>query len=311
MSKRVSQKYQTKAGSLMDSTLNVIKREMVKDKMALISFIFMISLIVVIFLVSLIFNSTEVMQTNYDFTLEGWEGWNQPPSLRYWLGTDDRGRDVLLVTILAARTALTIVALTTLISSIIGIIYGLISGYIGGVVDNVMMRIVEVISIFPNFVIILVAILIGGYSVARFIIVTSLVTWTSIAKVVRTRLAQEKELDYIQASRTLGTSHFNIILHQLLPNLSTVIIASITINAVSIVGIEAGFSFLYQSFSGRLDQLINPTLGTLVSTTMQMIVLRFRRWIWVPALVLIALIMVSINNIGEMLSRASDSRQRR
>ena len=287
------------------NTFNMIKRELMKDKIALISCIFMILLVVVIFIVSLIYDSTEVLQTN--FTLGSW---NQPPSRYHWLGTDHIGRDGLLLLIFAARNALMIVALTTLISGFIGIIYGLISGYIGGFVDNVMMRIVECITVLPNLLIILVVILIDGYTIARFILVTSLLTWTSIAKTVRTKLVQEKELDYIEASRTLGTSHIKIIFHHLLPNLSTVMIASITINAVSIVGIEAGFSFLFQNFLGDPAQLINPSLGALVSTTWQIIVLRFRWWIWVPALMLIMLIMFSINNIGEMLSRAADSRQR-
>lgn len=291
------------------NALNIIKREIKQDKIALVSLVFMILLVVIIILFSFIFNPSDVFQIDHDFTLDGWEGWNQPPSRHHLLGTDERGRDVLLLLIFAARNALMIVTLTTLISSIIGIIYGLISGYIGGFIDNVMMRIAECIAIFPNLVIILIVILIRGYSVTSFIIVTALLSWTSIAKVVRTRLVQEKELDYIQASRTLGTSHFKIIIHQLLPNLSSVVIAGIALNAVSITGIEAGLSFLLTSFLDDTIQFVNPSLGTLVSAAMHMIVLRFRQWIWMPPLVLIGLIMFSINNIGEMLSRASDSRQ--
>jgi len=291
------------------NTRNTIIREIKKDKVALVSCVFMISLVVVVFVCSLIFDAEEVFQINYDFTLEGWEGWNQPPSRRSLLGTDERGRDVLMLLIFGARNALMIVTLTTLISSVIGIVYGLISGYIGGFVDNVMMRIVELIAIFPNLIIIIIVIEFRGYTAFNFIIVTSLLTWTAIAKVVRTKLVQEKELDYIQASRTIGTSHFKIILHQLLPNLSSVIIASIALNAVSITGIEAGISFVLASFLGDTSLFVTPSLGILVSSAMQMITLRFRQWIWLPPLVLIGLIMFSINNIGEMLSRAADSRQ--
>ena len=288
-----------------DTTFNVIKREMIKDKLAFISFVFIIFLVVMIFIVSLIADSTEAFQNNFNF-----DEWNLPPSFRHVLGTDGLGRNRIILLIFAARNTLMVVASIVVISSVLGIIYGLISGYIGGFVDSVMMRIIECLVVFPNFVVIIVVIIIsGGFTIPLFIITTSLLTWMPIATVVRTRVRQEKELEYIQASRTLGTSHFKIIFHQLLPNLSTVIIASITLNAVSITGIETGFTFLFSRF-GFLAHIFSPSLGTLIASTGTMIVLRFYPLEWLPAVVLIVLIMFSINNIGEMLSRAADPRQR-
>ena len=289
-----------------ETTLNIIKREMLRDKVALSSFIFIAIVILFLTIGSLVIDQAEVLQR--DFSLIGNN--NQAPSINHILGTDGGGRDGFRVLIIAARNSLVITILATLISSVFGIIYGLISGYVGGRVDSFMMRIIEGISILPNIVILitLIAVMggVGVISIFTYTVMISLVAWLGIARMVRTRLIQEKELEYIQASKTLGTPHIKIIFHQLLPNLSTIIIASMTLSAVSIIGMETGISFLGFGFPIEM-----PSLGTLLASARTPVVLRFRRWNWIPATVLITLIMFSINNVGNMLSRAADARQRR
>jgi len=279
------------------TALNIIKREMLLDKVALSSFVFIIAIIIFVFITSFIIGQTDALRFDLEMM-------NSAPSRYHLLGTDDLGRDGFMMLIVAARNTLTITALVTLISSTFGVIYGLISGYVGGRIDNLMMRVIEGISILPNVVIMIAFVaIIGRFSMFTFTVLMSLLTWTMPAKMVRSKLIQEKELEYVQASKTLGTSHIKIIFLELLPNLSTIIIASIVLNAVGIIGIETGISFI--GFGFPVDM---PSLGTLVAEARAAHVLANRWWVWAPATLLIILILFSINNIGNMLNRASDAR---
>jgi len=302
MSKKLHKKDQEVNAHQKDTTFNIIKREMLRDKVALSCFIFISAVIIFLIITFFVISQTEVFQSNFDPRTV-----NQRPSLNHLLGTDAHGRENIMILIIAARNSLTITILVTLLSSVFGIIYGLISGYFGGRVDSFMMGIIDSISTLPNVIllIILLAIL-GGFSMFNYTMMLSFAAWLGIAKVVRARLIQEKELEYIQASITLGTSHVRLIFYHLLPNLSTTIIAGMVLNAVSVMGMEAGLSFLGFGFPNDM-----PSLGTLIASARTFTVFRFRWWEWIPATILIALIMFSINNIGNMLSRAFDARQRR
>jgi len=117
---------------------------------------------------------------------------------------------------------------------------------------------------------------------------------------------QERELDYVQASRTLGSSNMKIIFSQVLPNLSSIIIVNLTLSLANNIGLESGLSFLGFGFPES-----TPSLGTLVSYATNPQTLQYRWWIWLPASLLILVLMLSINNVGQALKRATDARQRR
>ena len=305
MFKKVHKKSKEVSTHQNETTFNIIKREILRDKVALSCFIFIAAIMMLLIIASLVIDQTGAMQDNFAF-----ERLNKTPSIRHPFGTDNRGRDGVVVLIIAARNSLIITILATVISSVFGIIYGLISGYVGGHIDHFMMRLIEGISILPNLVILitLMAVIggVGGITIFTYTVMISLLAWLGIGKMVRMRLVQEKELEYVQASKTLGTSHLKIIFHQLLPNLSTVIIASMTLSAVAIIGMETGISFLGFGFPINM-----PSLGTLVAAARSPAVLRYRWWAWMPATTLTVLIMFSINSIGNMLGRAADARQRR
>jgi len=289
-------------------TLQILKRELMRDKSACLSFLFLITLIIGVMVMSVVIHQSGAMQHNFSLDASNRPVWNLPPSLTYLLGTDPFGRSMLTLLVVATRNSLSIIALVTLLSSVLGIAYGLIAGYYGGTVDEIMLRVIEMISIFPNLI--LVMILMNAFNVSTpmtFAISMSLVTWMPVARMIRTRSVQEKELEYVQVSKTLGTSHLKIIFSQLLPNLSTVVVTSITLNIIGIIGMETGLSFLFHGIYSVDD----PSLGTLVAMARSPIVLRHRHWQWLPPAVVITLIMLSINNVGNLLNRTSDARQRR
>lgn len=232
---------------------------------------------------------------------------NEPPGEEFILGTDYGGRDVFGQLIIGTRNSLTIGILVTLFSGIIGVVYGVVAGYFGGHVDNVMMRILDFFLVLPFLMLVIVFIsIVPDYNTVTFSLIMTLFLWMGIARLIRSKALQEKELDYAQASKTLGSSNFNIIFKQVLPNITSLIIVTMTLNLAANIGLESGLSFLGFGLPES-----TPSLGTLLSYATNPQTLEHRWWIWMPAAVLILILMLAVRNVGEALRRAADSRQRR
>lgn len=278
----------------------IIGKELLRDKIALLSLVLIIAVTAFVYITSLLLDQNQIVKVNL-FAL------NKPPSSEFWLGTDQGGRDVFGQLIIGTRNSLTIAILVTSLSAVIGIMIGLISGYFGGMVDNVFMRIVDFFMILPTLMIVIAFVTtVPKYGITSFTLIMTSFLWMGKARLIRSKALQERELDYVKASRTSGSSHLKIMLSEVLPNLSSIIIVSVTLNLAANIGLESGLSFLGFGFPES-----TPSLGTLVSYARNPQVLESRWWIWVPASVLILVLMLSINNVGQALKRAADARQRR
>lgn len=290
----------TQATNKSPSTLKVIWRELVRDKLALISFIFLVLITGFVYGIALILNQEEIVTVDL-FAI------NEPPSDEFILGTDYGGRDIFGQLIIGTRNSLSIAILVTLMTGFIGVVYGIVSGYFGGTVDNIMMRILDFFMILPFLMIVIVFVaVVPKYTVFSFSLIMTAFLWMGIARMIRSKALQEKELDYAQASKTLGSSNMKIMFTQVLPNISSLIIVTMTLNLAANIGLESGLSFLGFGFPES-----TPSLGTLLSYARNPQTLEFRWWIWVPAAALILLLMLAVNNVGQVLKRATDARQRR
>lgn len=282
------------------SGFNIIWRELVRDKLALISLIFLVLITIFVYGVSIILDQDEIVKVDL-FSI------HEPPSDEWILGTDHGGRDVFGQLIIGTRNSLSIAIIVTVMTGIIGIAFGLVAGYFGGHVDNVLMRVLDFFLILPfTMIVIAFVAIVPKYSVMTFSFIMTAFLWMGIARLIRSKALQEKELEYIQAARTLGTPHYKIIFKHLLPNCSSIIIVNMTLGLAGNIGLESGLSFLGFGFPES-----TPSLGTLLSYATNPQTLEFRWWIWVPASVLILLLMLSVNNVGQALKRATDARQRR
>ncbi|MUK88748.1 ABC transporter permease subunit [Ornithinibacillus sp. L9] len=282
------------------SGFSIIWREIVRDKLALVSLIFLILITVFVYGVSIILDQDEIVTVDL-FSI------HEPPGEEFWLGTDYGGRDIFGQLIIGTRNSLSIGILVTLMTGIIGVVFGLVSGYFGGHIDNIMMRILDFFLILPFLMIVIVFVaIVPKYSIWTFSLIMTAFLWMGIARLIRSKALQEKELDYVQASKTLGSSNFKIMFTQVLPNITSLIIVTMTLNLAANIGLESGLSFLGFGFPES-----TPSLGTLLSYARNPQTLEYRWWIWVPASVLILLLMLSIRNVGEALKRATDARQRR
>jgi peptide/nickel transport system permease protein len=287
------------AASKSPSAFSIMWREIVKDKLALFSLILLGLLVVFVYTASFILNQNKIATVDL-FSIYS------PPSSTHWLGTDYGGRDIYGQLIIGARNSFTIGFVITLICGIIGIVVGLVAGYFGGWVDNVIMRIIDFILVIPFLMVVIVIVtIIPKFNVFSFIMIMSAFLWTGKARLIRSKTLAERELDYVHASQTLGTPHWKILFREVLPNLSSIIIVNLTLNLAGNIGIESGLSFLGFGLPES-----TPSLGTLVSYATNPDVLQNKWWIWLPASVLILVMMLCINFVGQALKRSADARQR-
>lgn len=296
---RVSGNEETEIKQETPTGFRVIKREFQKDKLALFSLVLLIIIFVIIFVSAGLLNQEEVMKVSlrdkFARPLEG-----------FWLGADYGGRSILGQLIIGARNSITIGFLVTITTSITGIIVGLIAGYYSGWVDNLIMRIIDFIMILPVLMLIIVfVVVIPNYNVFTFIGIMSIFYWVGTARLIRSKALSESRRDYIQASKTMGTSDIKIILGELLPNISSIIIVNMTLAFAGNIGIETGLTFLGFGLPAS-----TPSLGTLISYARSPEILSTRIYIWLPASLLILVMMLAINYVGQALKRASDARQR-
>ncbi|MBR2130121.1 MULTISPECIES: ABC transporter permease [Aerococcus] len=279
--------------------LRVIWREFLKDKLALFSLILFILIILGVFVGAIVIDQDEVLRISL---LDSY----MPPNDDFILGTDSGGRSIFGQLIIGARNSITIGFTITALTSIVGITIGLIAGYYGGFIDNFLMRIIDFIMLLPTTMLIIVFItLVSDYNVWTFILIMSAFYWVGQARLIRSKALSESRRDYISASRTMGTPTYKILFREILPNLSSLIIVNVTLNFAANIGIETGLSYL-----GFGLPTSTPSLGTLVSYAQSPDILENKTWVWLPASLLILVLMLCINYVGQALKRSADAKQR-
>ncbi|MFD0049042.1 ABC transporter permease [Actinomycetes bacterium NPDC127524] len=282
------------------SGFRVILRELRRDKLAIASIIILGLILIAVYGTSIVMDVNKIVKVDFLSIY-------MPPSAEHLLGTDYGGRDIFGQLIIGTRNSFTISLCITTITAIVGLIVGLTAGYFGGIIDGIIMRVIDFIIILPFLMLVIVIVtIIPKFNVFAFILIISAFYWTGKARLIRSKVLSERELDYVHASQTLGTPNWKIILFQILPNVSSLIIVNFTLNLAGNIGIESGLTFLGFGLPES-----TPSLGTLVAYATNPDVLENKWWIWVPASGIILVLMLSINFIGEALKRSADARQRR
>jgi peptide/nickel transport system permease protein len=168
----------------------------------------------------------------------------EPPSSRFWLGTDELGRSVLDLVIQGSQISLLVGFLATVISMLIGALVGIAAGYFGGRTGIVLMRLTDWFLVIPFLPLAIVLAAILGRSLFVIALVIGIVTWPGTARVVRSQVLTLKERPYVERARALGASHRQIIARHILPNVFPLIFANtILVVAVAILT-ETTLSFL-------------------------------------------------------------------
>lgn len=229
-----------------------------------------------------------------------------PPSTLHFLGTDTSGRDVLARVALGARTSLIVGFGAVAVYVIIGTLIGLSSGYLGGWVDQVLMRFTDTVLSIPILLLVIIFVAVVGPSLISVITVIGLLGWPSVARIVRGQVLSLREAEFIAAARVLGVSGGGIIRRHLLPNLVGPLTVVATFGVANAILLEAALSFL-----GLGVQAPAPSLGNMIIEARAPAVLQDAPWFWLPPGVLIALLVLGVNFIGDGLRDALDPKSQR
>ena len=249
-----------------------------------------------------------------------------PPSRGHWMGTDEAGRDMLARVLQGGRISLMVGVISTLVSLIVGVSYGAIAGYLGGRIDNVMMRIVDIIYAIPYILIVIVLLSVfGGPNTPNWIqwmsekfggagnqglsqifllfFALGLVSWLTMARVVRGQILSLKNQEFVLAAKATGVSTFGIIFRHLVPNALGPVIVYATLTVPSVMLTEAFLSFL-----GIGVQAPFASWGSLASDGIKNIAVY--PWQLIFPGVTMALTLFSLNFLGDGIRDALDPQTR-
>jgi peptide/nickel transport system permease protein len=290
----------------------LVWRRFRKHRMALLGTIGSILLLIFIIGGSIIVPETKANQADLVKRLA-------PPSSEHWFGTDSVGRDVFNRIIYGGQISLFIGLLAVVMEITFGTLIGGLAAFYGGWVDSVLMRFTEAMIAIPSlFLLIVLAKFIGRHvgqvnilgrtfsgSIGIVILVIGLTSWMGLARIIRANVLSLKELDYISASKALGSTDARIFFSHLIPNTLGPIIVSATLGLASAILTEA-----YVSFLGLGVQQPTATWGNMMQQA-QSFLIRGAWWMWVFPSLFIVFIILCINLMGDGLRDAFDPRSSR
>ncbi len=228
---------------------------------------------------------------------------NRPPSLDFWFGTDDLGRDVFCRVWWGARISLMIGFAAAIIDAVIGVIWGATAAYFGNWVDEIMMRICDILHTIPLLLTVILLTVFMGAGLKTILIAIAINGWLNMGRITRAQILQIKQSDYVTAAKALGASTFRIIFRHLIPNALGPILATATLTIPAAIFTEAFLSFLGLGLQAPLASwgiMINDGISAM----------EFYPWrLFFPS-AFITLTMLSFNLVGNALRDALDPRLR-
>jgi len=230
---------------------------------------------------------------------------NEAPSAEHWFGTDETGRSYLVRVLQGGQLSLLIGLVATLASVVVGVVYGAVAGYYGGKLDQILMRVVDFFYGIPYlFLVILIMLLFQNReSPLPIFFALGMVSWLTMARIVRGQVLTLRHQEFVQAARVLGAGDLRIIFRHILPNTLGVIVIYATLTVPAVIILEAFLSFMGLS--------TGLTWGLLVSEGLNVVNPVESYWwrILFPSLFLGATLF-SLNFLGDGLRDALDPRTR-
>jgi peptide/nickel transport system permease protein len=231
---------------------------------------------------------------------------DQPPSAEHPLGGDRSGRDVWSRLLHGARTSLIVGFGAVAVYVLVGAVVGALAGYLGGPLDMGLMRVTDIVLSIPLLLLVIVFVSMIGPSLFSVIFVIGLLGWPATARLVRGQFLSLREAEFITAARVIGVRDREVVTRHLLPNIVGPLTVLATFGVASAILLEASLSFL-----GLGVQPPTSSLGIMINEARAPSVLRDLLWLWLPAGILIAAIVLGVNFIGDGLRDALDPKSRR
>jgi peptide/nickel transport system permease protein len=223
----------------------------------------------------------------------------QPPSPDHWMGTDDLGRDLFTRVLYGGRVSILIGVLSAVLGTALGAAVGSLSGYYGGRTDNLLMRVTDVAYSIPTLPLLIVLASYTAATAGSMALIIGLLSWMTTARVVRGEVLSIKEMAYVEAARSVGTSDGRIILVHILPNAVGPIVVGATLAVGNAIIIESSLSFL-----GLGVQPPTPTWGNMLMDAQS--TMATKPWLTIFPGLAILLVVLAVNFIGDGLQDALD-----
>jgi peptide/nickel transport system permease protein len=225
------------------------------------------------------------------------------PSNAHPLGTDQLGRDVLSRMLYGARVSLAVGFVSVGIASLIGVVLGSLAGYNGGPVDGAIMRLVDLMLVFPRFFLLLAVLAFLRPSIWTIMAVIGLTGWMGVARLVRAEFLALKEREFVIWSQSVGASGFRIVWRHILPNAMAPVLVAMTLGIPAAILTESGLSFL-----GLGVQPPHATWGNILNEGKDAIEIGW--WLSLYPGLAILVTVLSYNLLGEGIRDALDPRLR-
>lgn len=228
---------------------------------------------------------------------------NSGPSGSHWFGTDGVGRDTLARLMQGGRVPMMVATVSVVISSVIGFMLGAFAVFGGRFADGLIMRFVDLCMTLPPVILLLVLASIAGTGIVPTIFVISLLSWPVLARMIRARLLELRERDFVVAARGMGAGFWHLLCRHALPNSIDILVVYATLQIANAILLEAGLSFLGLGIAPP-----EASWGNMLNAARSTVVLEQHPSQWMFAGAALVLTVLAINFVGDGLRDAFDPR---
>ena len=213
-----------------------VLRRLVKNRVAMVS--------AAVILLIVVMSVVGPMMVPYGYEQTSLMESNLKPCAAHWFGTDKPGRNLWARVWVGARISLMIGLLGAIVPALVGVIIGGVSGYFGGWVDMLLTRFMDVCSCIPSLIYITLIMLLVGSGPLAIVLALSITTWTGSARMIRGRILQFKNREFVLAARTQGAGIAHQIFRSILPNIMGQLVVDVTSSIPQVIFMEAYLSFI-------------------------------------------------------------------
>jgi len=221
------------------------------------------------------------------------------PSPEHLLGTDATGRDFLTRAMHGARTSMTVGLMVPLLAALVGIPVGAVAGWRGGRFDSLFLRVVEIWTAIPTYMLAILFVAVWGGGLDKLILYLVIVSWIGLARLARAQVVSLKGREYVLSARALGASDRRLIVHHILPNAAGPLVVGLVMAIPAAIFVEAGLSFIGLGVNDPI-----PSWGKMITEGGAFV--SSNPILMIVPIILVAVTMLAFTFVGDGLRDAFD-----